>query len=110
MFLKTKEVSKDFIGLRAVNRVDVSISKAELVGLIGPNGSGKTTLFNCITGFLKPSEGQVLWKGKDITNLAPDKIARQGITRTFQQIHVNSTSRNIFSKSGPLFTRYGEIQ
>lgn len=72
----------------ALDEVDIKVEYGELIGLIGPNGSGKTTFFNCISGFLKPSAGQVLFKGKEITNLSPDRVALHGMTRTFQQIHV----------------------
>jgi ABC-type branched-subunit amino acid transport system ATPase component len=82
------DLTKDFLGLTAINRVSLQVHPGELVGLIGPNGSGKTTLFNCLTGFLKPTAGRVLWKGQDITHLPPHEIALRGITRTFQQIHV----------------------
>lgn len=86
--LKAEHISRDFLGLRAVNEVTIEVQPGELVGLIGPNGSGKTTFFNCLTGFLKPTAGRVFWKGEDITRLPPHQIALKGITRTFQQIHV----------------------
>ena len=86
--LRLEHLSKDFLGLRALNDVSFEIKKGELVGLIGPNGSGKTTLFNCVTGFLKSSGGRVIWKDEEITNLTPHLIALKGISRTFQQIHV----------------------
>jgi neutral amino acid transport system ATP-binding protein len=88
--LETHALTKDFIGLKALNSVDIEIQQGELVGLIGPNGSGKTTLFNCITGFLRPTSGKVFFKEKDITSLEPHEISLRGISRTFQQIHVFS--------------------
>ncbi len=60
----------------------------ELLGVIGPNGSGKTTLFNCVTGVLRPSGGQVRFKGEDITGLSADLVYRRGIARTFQLIQL----------------------
>jgi len=78
-------VSKAFGGNRAVDNVSFDMSPGEVVGIIGPNGSGKTTLVNCVTGFLPPSGGRVLWLGEDVTRARPDKRARLGIVRTFQQ-------------------------
>jgi len=83
--LGVEGLSKSFSGVRALEGVDVAAQEGEILGIVGPNGSGKTTLFNCITGFIRPSGGRVYWRGRDITQLAPDQIARLGIVRTFQQ-------------------------
>jgi urea transport system ATP-binding protein len=82
--LQTKELSKAFGGLVAVDHVNFSMSRGELRSMIGPNGCGKTTFFNLVTGKFKPTEGQVFYKGKDITGLSIHKIARKGIGRKFQ--------------------------
>jgi branched-chain amino acid transport system ATP-binding protein len=82
--LEVKEVSKDFGGLRANDRVSFRVDKGEVVGLIGPNGAGKTTLFNCIAGFYSLSEGTIFFDGRDITRLKDFEIARLGLARTFQ--------------------------
>ncbi len=73
-----------FGGLQALRRVDMEVYPGEIVGLIGPNGAGKTTLFAAISGFLVPTEGQVLFEGAPITGLPPYRLARMGIARTFQ--------------------------
>ena len=82
--LEVKGVSKRFGGLWALKSVDITLNKGEILGLIGPNGAGKTTLFNVITGLYKPESGKVIFEGHDITGLPPYKIARLGISRTFQ--------------------------
>ena len=86
--LEVRGLTKRFSGVVAVNRVDMAVRQGELVSLIGPNGSGKTTLFNCITGFLRPEEGKVLFGGEDITHERPDRIALRGICRTFQNVRI----------------------
>lgn len=86
--LQVMGVTKRFIGVTAVDRVDMDLYPGELVSLIGPNGSGKTTLFNCITGFLRPEEGRICFKGEDITHERPDRIALRGVRRTFQNVRV----------------------
>lgn len=68
----------------AVNNVDLTVNRGEILGLIGPNGSGKTTLINCITGIYPPTKGRIIFMGKDITKLKPFFIAKMGIARTFQ--------------------------
>ena len=78
-------VSKYFGGLAALRGISTKIQRNEIVGLIGPNGAGKTTLFNVISGFYKPSEGQIVYNSKDITRLKPFEVAASGITRTYQQ-------------------------
>ncbi len=82
--LEVREVTKTFGGIIALNRVSFDVREGEIVGIIGPNGSGKTTVVNCITGFVKPSGGRILFRGHDITGRPPHKIADLGVTRTFQ--------------------------
>jgi len=82
--LALDDVSIAFGGLRAVQRVSLALEPGTLGALIGPNGAGKTTLFALISGFLVPDEGRVRFDGRDITGWAPHRIARAGLTRTFQ--------------------------
>jgi branched-chain amino acid transport system ATP-binding protein len=84
MFLEIEGLTKRFGGLIAVDKIDMYVSKGEIVGLIGPNGAGKTTLFNLITGVIKPMLGTVTFNGRDITGKRAHSIAKQGIGRTFQ--------------------------
>lgn len=82
--LKTYKLTKRFGNLIAVNQVDLEIKKEEIIGLIGPNGAGKTTFFNLITGLEIPDEGQVIFKGTNITTMSPHAICKLGMSRTFQ--------------------------
>jgi branched-chain amino acid transport system ATP-binding protein len=84
--LKVSGLYKNFGGVQAIHDLSFNVSEGELLGLIGPNGSGKTTTVNLITGFVKPSEGEILFRGKTITGWAPYKIVRIGIARTFQMV------------------------
>jgi len=84
MILQIENVITMFGGLKAVNRVSITVEKGEIFGLIGPNGAGKTTLLNVIAGFYKPNEGKVLFQGKNITGFNPEKVCNLGISRTFQ--------------------------
>jgi branched-chain amino acid transport system ATP-binding protein len=84
--LECKTVERRFGGLVALSGVDMQIGRGEIFGLVGPNGSGKTTLTNAITGFYPPQRGQILLNGRDITGLAPHKVARLGVARTFQNL------------------------
>jgi len=84
--LKVEGLTKDFGGLRAVDRCSFEVPRGSIFGLIGPNGSGKTTVFNLVTGFLEPTEGRVFFNGHDITGLRPHEVARYGIARTFQLV------------------------
>lgn len=92
MILETKNLTKRFGGLIAVNNVDFSLERGKINAIIGPNGAGKSTFFNLISGFHPPSSGKVLFKGQDITQLPSNKIAELGIARTFQ-------STNLFEQS-----------
>lgn len=84
--LQLSQVRKAFGGVQAINRVSFDVSSGELLGIIGPNGSGKTTIVNLITGFVKPTSGEVFYRGNNITNWAPHRIVRLGIARTFQMV------------------------
>jgi branched-chain amino acid transport system ATP-binding protein len=82
--LQLKSLSKTFNDCSALSKIDFAVNEGEIVGLVGPNGAGKTTLFNLICGRYRPSSGNILFKGVDITNLKPHSICRLGISRTFQ--------------------------
>lgn len=84
--LDVKGVTMKFGSLVANNDVSFSVDEGQIVGLIGPNGSGKTTLFNCVSGFYKPTSGKVVFDGSDITDTPVYKIAKMGLTRTFQVV------------------------
>jgi ABC-type branched-subunit amino acid transport system ATPase component len=85
---EARGITKRFLGVTAVDAVDLTVEAGELVSLIGPNGSGKTTLFNCVTGYLAPDAGRVLFRGHDVTGVAAHRIARLGLGRTFQLVSV----------------------
>ncbi|KAF3996713.1 ABC transporter ATP-binding protein [Glaciimonas immobilis] len=82
--LSVEGVSKQFLGLRAVDNITLSVKRGEIISIIGPNGAGKTTFFNLLSGQLSPSEGEIRLRGHAINRLAPHARARLGIGRTFQ--------------------------
>jgi branched-chain amino acid transport system ATP-binding protein len=82
--LETRNLTKRFDGLAAVQGVDLTVGEGEIVGLIGPNGAGKTTCFNLLSGFLRPTAGTIRFDGEDITGLRSHRIVRRGLVRTFQ--------------------------
>lgn len=86
--LQAKKVTKRFGGLVAVNSVDFEIPEKSIVSIIGPNGAGKTTFFNCITGFGRCDEGEILFEGTPIQRLRADQIADLGVSRTYQNIRL----------------------
>ena len=86
--LRLDQVTLRFGGLTAVNAVDLTLRRGELVGLIGPNGAGKTTVFNLITGVYQPSEGHVVFAGESLAGLRVNAIVGRGIARTFQNIRL----------------------
>ena len=86
--LEVRDVAVHFSGLIAIANMNFSVPEGSIVSLIGPNGAGKTTAFNVITGFLKPTEGKVLYYGTDLTRLSPDRIAALGVVRTFQRTSI----------------------
>ena len=84
--LEIREVSLSFRGVRALSRVSFSVGRGELFSIIGPNGAGKTSMLNCVSGRYHPSDGQIAFKGEDITRLKTNARARLGIGRTFQNL------------------------
>ena len=84
--LLLENMTKNFGGLKAVSNVSFAVREGEILGVIGPNGAGKTTIFNLIVGIHQPTEGKILFQNREIQGLLPHKIARIGITKTFQTI------------------------
>lgn len=84
--LEIKHVSKFFGGLAANSDVSFEMTEGMIMGLIGPNGAGKTTLFNCITGYYPPSRGEVIFKGRKMNGLEPDRVCKFGMARTWQKV------------------------
>jgi branched-chain amino acid transport system ATP-binding protein len=110
--MEIRQLSKQFYHLSALSDVSLTVERGELLGLIGPNGSGKTTLFNCVTGVLRASGGQVRYKDEDITKLTADGVYHRGISRTFQLIQLfpeMSVLENLLmaaqERKGTLFSR-----
>jgi len=88
IMLETRNLTKKFGGLVAVNNVSVSLERGICKGLIGPNGSGKTTFFNLICRVVKPTVGKIFFKGKDIMKFTPHEISRIGVGRSYQVTNV----------------------
>lgn len=86
--LQVTDLSMRFGGLLALNGVALELDPGEIISVIGPNGAGKTTIFNCLTGFYRPSGGQILLQGKPIQHLPGHQIARLGVVRTFQHVRL----------------------
>jgi branched-chain amino acid transport system ATP-binding protein len=86
--LELKGVSKAFGGLQVISDLDLHVDEHEIVSVIGPNGAGKTTLFNLVTGVYAPDEGDIVFDGESIVGLAPNRITRRGIARTFQTLRL----------------------
>ncbi len=108
-FFAVEDLSMTFGGLKALDKVSFDIVRGEIFAIIGPNGAGKTTLFNCINGIYSPSGGKILFKDKTIRGFKPDKVAKAGIARTFQNIELFSNmntmenimiGRHLFLKTG----------
>lgn len=86
--LQTRSLSRDFGGVHAVQDVSLTVETARIHAVIGPNGAGKTTLINLLSGDMKPSRGEARFRDTDITSLSPERVARLGIGRSYQQTHV----------------------
>ena len=87
-FFKVDQISLQFGGLKAVDSVSFEVQKGEVFTIIGPNGAGKTSIFNLISRLYNPTSGRLYFEGRDITRIAPHKIAKMGIARTFQNIEL----------------------
>ena len=110
-FFRIEQLAISFGGLQALAGIGLTLRKGEIFSVIGPNGAGKTTLFNCISGLYRPDSGTIDFKGDRLQNKKPDRIARLGIARTFQNIelfaHMNTMDnimlgRHIFMRTGLL--------
>lgn len=86
--LKVDSLTMKFGGVTALDNISIDVAPHTIHGIIGPNGSGKTTLFNCVSGLYKPTSGKIYFDGKDITGMAPHKIAHAGVARTFQLLRI----------------------
>lgn len=98
--MSIENLSLSFGGVHALSDVSLEIKEGEILAVIGPNGAGKTALLNCINGFYKPQKGEIYFDGKRVTRMRPDKLARLGIGRTFQNIELYtglSTQDNIMA-------------
>ena len=89
--LDVRDLGKRFGGLQAVAELSFSVGEGEILGLIGPNGAGKSTAFNLINGVFRPDQGQVVFRGEDITGLAPNHVVRRGLARTHQIVQPLAT-------------------
>ncbi len=106
--LKVEQLSKSFRGLQAVSGYHLDLREGEILGIIGPNGAGKTTIFHLLTGFLRPTAGTIVYRGRDITNAPAPRVARLGLARTFQNIRLFdklSVLENV-TVAAQLHTRY----
>ena len=98
--IRIEDVSLSFGGVNALSDISLDVRSNEILAIIGPNGAGKTALFNCISGFYKPQKGEIYFQGAKITRQRPDRLARMGIARTFQNIELYtglSTQDNIMA-------------
>ncbi|MCE5254070.1 MAG: ABC transporter ATP-binding protein [Actinomycetia bacterium] len=98
--IRIDDISLSFGGVNALSNVSLDVRNDEILAIIGPNGAGKTALLNCISGFYKPQKGEIYFEGQRITRQRPDKLAKMGIARTFQNIELYtglSTQDNIMA-------------
>jgi ABC-type branched-subunit amino acid transport system ATPase component len=105
--LELRKVSKSFGGLLVLDDLDLAVNEREIVSLIGPNGAGKTTVFNVITGVYPPEQGDILLDGKSITGLAPYRITKRGVARTFQTLRL---FLNMTVKENVMAAAYGHTK
>ncbi len=90
MILEADQLSISFGGVRAIDNVSIAVESGQVFSIIGPNGSGKTTLFNLVSGIYTPNGGSIRFAGETVTGLAPDQLARRGLSRTFQNLQIFS--------------------
>ena len=102
--LEVENLSKSFKGLTAVDNYRLKLRQGEILAIIGPNGAGKTTVFNLLTGYIRPTRGNIRLSGCDITGMPPDKISMLGIGRTFQNIRLFPTMTVLDNVKVPMNT------
>jgi branched-chain amino acid transport system ATP-binding protein len=105
--LELRNVNKSFGGLHCISDLDLDVREGEVVSVIGPNGAGKTTLFNLITGMYRPDSGDILFEGESLVGLAPHKITKRGIARTFQTLRL---FLNMSVKENVMAAAYGHTR
>ena len=103
--LSCQDVSINFGGVKAVQNVTLDIEQDSITSIIGPNGAGKTTFFNIISGVYKPTSGQVIFDGQDITNLKQHEVSQLGMARTFQNIRLFGQLDNVRNVQSALDAR-----
>ena len=110
--LELKGVSKAFGGLEVISDLDLHVDEHEIVSVIGPNGAGKTTLLNLVTGVYAPDDGDILFEGESIVGVAPNRITRRGIARTFQtlRLFLNMTVKENVMTAAYGHTRAGVVR
>jgi branched-chain amino acid transport system ATP-binding protein len=105
--LELDGVSKSFGGLRVIDGLDLVVNEREVVSVIGPNGAGKTTLFNLVTGIYRPDAGEIRLDGRNLVGLAPHKITKLGVARTFQTLRL---FLNMTVKENVMASQYGRTK
>ena len=105
--LHLRGLSLSFGGLSVLQELHIAVGKDEIVSVIGPNGAGKTTLFNVITGLYKPDEGEIIFDGQNIAGMAPNRINKLGIARTFQTLRL---FLNMSVKENVMAVQYGRTR
>ncbi len=105
--LELRNLTKSFGGLRVVAHLDLRVNHGEIVSVIGPNGAGKTTMFNLVTGIYRPDEGEIVFDGRNVAGLAPHKITKLGIARTFQTLRL---FLNMTVKENVMAAAYGHTK
>lgn len=111
--IKIENLSLSFGGVKALTDINIDVHDKEILAIIGPNGAGKTCVLNCISGFYKPQVGSITFDGKNITRIRPDKAAKLGLARTFQNIELYTglstldnimAARHVLMKQNPIFS------
>jgi branched-chain amino acid transport system permease protein len=108
LILEARKVTKNFGGLAAISNVSFNVSQGEILGLIGPNGAGKTTLFNLLSGFYRPTQGKIFYKGREVEGASPHLLCRLGIGRTFQIVKPFPNMSLIDNVTAGAFCRFGD--
>ena len=93
--IRIDHLSLSFGGVKALTDISIDVKEGEILAIIGPNGAGKTCVLNCINGFYKPQKGEIYFEGQRITRIRPDKAAKLGLARTFQNIELYSGLRTL---------------